>query len=156
MRPFRKERTASVIREIVSETIARKMNDPRMEPLTTITRVEMSHDLLIARIFLSVPGGPAAEKRTIAAVQHASKFVQRQVAREINIRQCPEIRFELDLGIKLAKATLDLIEENRKELGIVEAQEVLDSTDPASSFDRNTCYEDQTIDHQQPDASNDH
>lgn len=156
MRPFRKERTASVIRDIVSETIARKMNDPRMEPLTTITRVEMSHDLLIATIFLTVPGGPAAEKRTMAAVQHAAKFVQRQVAREINIRHCPEIRFEIDQGLKLAQTTLDLLEENRKELGIEDSEENLDSIDPVIGSDRNTCYEDQTMDDSQPDVSNDH
>lgn len=113
MRPYRKERVASAVREIVSEALAHRMNDPRVEPLTTITRVEVTGDLLIARIFLSVPGGEPVERRTLRALQHARGFVQGIVARSLNLRQCPELRFEVDEAWKGARRTMELLDKIR-------------------------------------------
>jgi len=114
MRPFRKERVASAVHSIVSDALSHRLNDPRVEPLTTITRVEVTGDLLIARVFLSIPGGPAAESRTLSALQHARGFVQGIVARELNIRVCPELRFEVDQAWKEARRTMELLDELRQ------------------------------------------
>jgi ribosome-binding factor A len=114
MRPYRKERVASVVHTIVSEAIAHRMNDPRVEPLTTITRVEVTPDLLVAKVYLSVPGGQGPERKTLSALQHAAGYVQAIVARELNIRQCPELRFLIDEAWKGARHTLELLEENRR------------------------------------------
>ena len=116
MRHFRKERVANLIREIVSEALTRKLNDPRLEPLTTITRVEVTSDIMFAKVFLNVPGGTTAENKTLRAVQHATKFVQHLVAKELNIRTCPEIRFELDNSLKATRSIMDILDENRAEL----------------------------------------
>ena len=104
---------ARVVREVVAEMIAHQLNDPRINAMTTVTRVEMSPDLLVARVFLSVRGDETVERRIIAAVRHASGFIQRRVARELTVRTCPELRFDLDERIKGAARTLRLIEENR-------------------------------------------
>jgi len=114
MKSHRRERVASVVREIVCEAMAQRLNDPRVEPLTTITRVEMVGDLEIARIYLAIPGGDVTERRTLRAIRHASGFLQRIVAREMSIRQCPIIQFELDDAAKKARETLNLIAENRR------------------------------------------
>lgn len=113
MRPFRRERMASIVREIVSETIARRISDPRLEPLTTITRVDVSPDMLNAKILVTIPGDEAAERRTMLALQNATGFVQRQVAAELTVRQCPVLRFEVDRAMKIARRTMELIRENR-------------------------------------------
>lgn len=114
MRPFRKEKVESVIREIVSDAIVRKLNDPRVSTLTTVTRVKVSGDLLMATIYLTVPGDEAAERKTMRAMQHATAFLQRMVAHELSIRLCPELHFELDEGLKKVQHTLDLINQNRR------------------------------------------
>ncbi len=114
MRGFRKERVASAVQEIVSHAIAHELNDPRLAPLTTVTRVEVTGDLLVAKVYVTVPGDASTERRTLAALQHATGYVQGIVARELNIRQCPELRFELDEAWKEARRTLELIEENRR------------------------------------------
>ena len=72
MRGFRPERVGSLLREVLSETICFRLQDPRIEPLTSITRVEVTNDLSVARIFISVPGGDVAERRTMAAIEHAT------------------------------------------------------------------------------------
>ncbi len=111
--PYRRERVASVVRQIVSEAIAHQMHDPRLEPLTAITRVEMTGDLLIAKIYVSVPGGAAAEGRTLAALRHATGYLQRQVAGGMTLRHCPELRFVADQGAQAARQAAELLEENQ-------------------------------------------
>lgn len=113
-RPFRRERVASVVQEIVSEAIARRLSDPRIAPLTTVTRVEVTADLLVAKVYFSVIGDDAEERRTLAAIRHARGFIQRIVARELTLRQCPELRFDIDQGAKRARETLQLLDENRR------------------------------------------
>ena len=132
MRPHRKKRLASVIREIVSDTIARRLHDPRIVPLTTVTRVEMSGDLLISRVYLSVQGGDAAEKKTIAGLRHAAGYIQRIVARELSVRQCPELRFEIDETVKGVRKTMQLLQENRREHPELFESSGADNGDPPS------------------------
>lgn len=116
MRGYRKERVASLVHEIVSEAILRRINDPRVSPLTTVTRVQISGDLTIATVYLSILEDPAVEHRTITALRHAGGFIQRMVAKGLDMRQCPELRFEIDEQLKKVKHTLQLLNENRRNL----------------------------------------
>ncbi len=111
---FRKERVAGAIREIVSEAITRKINDPRLAPLTTVSRVTVSGDLTIATVFFTVVGDEAVERRSLAALQHARGFIQHLVAQQIDMRQSPELRFELDEVAKKVRETMLLLDENRQ------------------------------------------
>ena len=135
MKPYRKERVASIVRDIVAEAVHHRIHDPRVVPLTTVTRVEMSPDLQIARVYLSVHGGDAAERKTIAAIRHAGGFLQRMVARELSLRTCPELRFEIDERAKHVQQTMRLLEENRRrhpelfEAGDVDSEDGLDQAD---------------------------
>ena len=79
-----------------------------------MARVEISGDLQIARVYLTVPGGEAAERRTLAAVRHAGGYIQRMVASELTIRQCPELRFDIDERAKRVRETMQLLEANRR------------------------------------------
>lgn len=112
MRTFRKERVASIIREVIGEALGHRLHDPRVAPLTTVTRVEMTRDLQVARVYLSVQGDGALERRTLRAVRHASGYFRKMVAASISLRQCPELRFEIDEGAKQARETLLLLGEN--------------------------------------------
>lgn len=111
---FRKERVAGAILEIVSDAIARKINDPRLAPLTTVSRVTVSGDLMVATVYLTVVGGEIAERKSLAAMQNARGFVQHLVAQQIDLRQCPEIRFELDEVARKVRETMLILDENRR------------------------------------------
>lgn len=115
MKPYRKEKVASLVRDIVAEAVHHRIHDPRVVPLTTVTRVEMSPDLQIAKVYLSVPGNEAAERKTLAAIRHAGGYIQRMVARELTMRQCPELRFEIDERAKHVQQTMRILEENRRQ-----------------------------------------
>ncbi len=115
MKSFRPQRVANLIREIVSEAIAGKLSDPRIGPMVSVTRVEVTADLEHAKVFFSVMGPPAAERRTMQGLQSAVGVVQRMVARELSIRQCPKLSFHLDETIKRTAETLRIINETMAE-----------------------------------------
>lgn len=110
---FRKERVAGAIQQIVSDAITRKINDPRLAPFTTVSRVVVSGDLTIANVYFTVVGDEAVERRSLAALQHARGFIQHLVAEQIDMRQCPELRFEVDEVAKKVRETMLLLDENR-------------------------------------------
>lgn len=114
MRPYRREKVASAIHEIVGDLLVRGLNDPRVDALTTVTRVEVTGDLLIARVFVTVPGDEAAESRTLKGLQHAAGFFRSEIAHQLDMRTTPAVRFEIDDVAKKVRAMMMLLEENRR------------------------------------------
>lgn len=148
MKPFRKEKVASLIRRVIGEAILHQLTDPRIELLTTVSRVEVTSDLQIARIYLNVPGGDAVERRTMSAIESARGLLQRVVAANLTMRHCPQLVFAIDELNKRAMSTLELIEANRREREAVhgadehadsetgdETDIAADSTEPAVADD---------------------
>lgn len=117
VQPYRKEKLASTIQTFLSEAIRSRLSDPRIEPLTSITRVDVSPDLAAARIFVVVHGPPSAGRKTLAGLRHASGHLQTLLAGFLHIRQCPRISFDLDEAFVTAMETLRLIDLNRQERG---------------------------------------
>ena len=114
MKPYRKQKVASLIQTIVSETITYDLHDPRVVSLTTVTRVEMSPDLLEAKVYLSIMGSEVDERTTLAGVQSAGGFIQRRVARAIQLRHCPHLTFLIDDAAKVVEETMRILDENRR------------------------------------------
>lgn len=111
MKSFRPERVGNVIRNVVSEAITARLSDPRIEPLSSVTRVEVTSDLENAKVWVSVMGTAAAQRRTIAGLRSAAGYIQKMVAGELQIRIVPRLTFHLDESIKKGEQTLRLIEQ---------------------------------------------
>ena len=116
MGQYRKEKLESLIREVIGEILVRGLNDPRVSPLTTVTRVELSSDLTLARVYVRVHEDAATERRTMRAIRHATGFMQRTLAGQLTMRTCPQLRFEVDEAAKTAQKTIELLDKNRQEL----------------------------------------
>ncbi len=114
MKLYRKEKVARVVRQVVGDALLRQLSDPRIAPLTTVTRVEMTGDLQIAKVYLTVHGGDSVERLTLKALQHAGGYLQRMLASELTLRQCPLLRFAIDGATKEARRTMELLAENRR------------------------------------------
>lgn len=110
---YRNKRLAGLVREVVSDCIMNRLSDPRISRFTSVTRVEMSHDLLVAKVCVSVMGSAGEATTTMKGLDSARGMIQTRVARQLDIRQCPELRFELDVGLKIAAATLDELNQLR-------------------------------------------
>lgn len=131
MRSFRADKMGSFIREVVGDVIANKLSDPRISRFTSVTRVDVSGDLQLAKVHVSVLGSPADQRRTVTALQHATGHVQRIVGKALHVRHVPEIRFLSDDSIKGSARTFELIDEVLKDQGESAAPSVSDEPDHA-------------------------
>jgi ribosome-binding factor A len=139
MKSYRPERVGNVIRTVVSDAIANRLNDPRIEPLSSVTRVDVTPDLEHAKVWVSVMGSESAQRKTIAGLRSAAGYMQKMVAEELSIRTCPRLSFHLDESIKRGEETLRLIEqvmaETRPGDPPAEGEEQADSSQDQSSRD---------------------
>jgi ribosome-binding factor A len=104
-------RLANIIRDVVSDAISNRVWDPRVSRFTSVTRVELSPDMRIANVYVSVMGPDAEATRTMQGLQSARGMVQTRVAHRLDIRVCPILRFHLDVGIKVAIETFRQLQE---------------------------------------------
>jgi len=112
----RQEKISRIVRDAVSDAIANHLNDPRIEALVSVTRVEVSADLRIANVYLSVFGGTeAVQNRTFAAITHARKRIQMLLAERFQARFCPVLNIHLDEKFKKALETMRIIDDLAKE-----------------------------------------
>ena len=106
----RPDRLSRFVRDIVSDAIANRIADPRVDRFTSVTRVELSADLTIADVHVSVMGSDAEARTTMQGLTSARGMIQTRLARQLAIRRCPMIRFHLDRGIRQAIETIRQIE----------------------------------------------
>ncbi len=126
------QRVASVVRDIAADAIQNRLNDPRIEPLTSVTRVEMSPDLSVAHIHLSVLAPPPRQRLTLRAVEGARGRIRALVADGIDLRHAPELHFHLDDSIQRSFETVQVIERAMAELRPAQADvpQSAESNDP--------------------------
>ena len=125
----RKDRLSHVVRDVVSDAIANRVSDPRISALTSVTRVEMSPDLKIADVHVSVMGSDADARTTLRGLTSARGMIQTRLARQLNIRQCPMIRFRLDNAFKGGLETLRQIEASNPHTGEDTLDDAVDEID---------------------------
>ena len=94
----RPDRLGDQIRTEASDILAREVHDPGVG-FVTLTRVSVTADLQIARVFYTTMATGAARKDTALALQRATPFVRRQLAGRLGLRRMPEIEFRFDESI---------------------------------------------------------
>lgn len=87
------------IKRAVSDIIGRQVKDPRLG-MVSITDVELSRDLSLAKIFFSVLGDKQAVQNSLAGLNNAKGFIRTELARRVKIRHTPEIAFVYDESLE--------------------------------------------------------
>ena len=93
-------RVNAEVQHELANLIREGIKDPRIHPMTSVTGVEVAPDLKTCRAYISVLGDDEAKKNTIAGLKNAEGYIRRQLAKSINLRNTPEIRFILDESIE--------------------------------------------------------
>ncbi len=112
MKPYRLARIAEAIREVASETILFKLNDPRVKNVT-VTRAEISPDLQHAKVYVSIMGSPKEQNLVLHGLKQATGFVQRKIGERLQIRYTPTVQFVIDKGVKNSLEVTRLLNEAR-------------------------------------------
>ena len=100
----------------LSEIIRSGIKDPRIHPMTSVVAVEVTPDLKYCKASISVLGDEEAAKATVEGLRSASSFVRRELAKRVNLRNTPEIRFILDQSIEYGVNMSRLIDEVTRDL----------------------------------------
>ncbi|HMA54822.1 MAG TPA: 30S ribosome-binding factor RbfA [Acidobacteriota bacterium] len=109
---FRTRRVAELIRAELGRLLITEFQDPTSGFLT-VTRVEMTPDLLTARVFLSVFGGqdPGA---LLERIERSKGALRKALASRVRLKYNPELFFALDPGPEHLDRIDQLIEETKK------------------------------------------
>ena len=132
----RTQRVESLIRDTLGRLILSKLSDPRIDPArTSIVRVEMTEDLLRAKVYVSVMGTEAEQRTVLRALGHAAGHLQELMMRQISLRHTPILDFELDVRFKKTLKTLEILQEVSRELAEVDsaAEAAESSAEPGGS-----------------------
>jgi ribosome-binding factor A len=108
-------KAAEAVREVVSMAILTDLRDPRIQGVT-VTHVEVSPDMRLAKVYVSIMGSDTTQKLCLKGLQSSAGFLQQKISKRIDTRYTPVIKFELDLGVKksiaVAKALHDVLPES--------------------------------------------
>jgi len=106
----RPDRIGDQIRAEVAALLSRELQDPGLG-FVTVTRVHVTADLQIARIYYTTMGDDRARRRTAEALQRARPFIRRSIGSRLRLRRVPEIEFIFDESIEQHERLERLIQE---------------------------------------------
>jgi ribosome-binding factor A len=116
----RPDRVGDQIRQELSELLSRgEVHDPGIG-FITLTRVQVTPDLQLARVYYTTMGDEKGRKDTAKALQRATPFLRRHVGGRLQLRRVPELEFRFDESVahqdRIEQILRDLHEEdaNRK------------------------------------------
>ena len=108
-------RISEEVRKTVSELLTREIKDPRIDPMTSVTKVEVTRDLRYANIYVSVLGDKDVKEDTLKGLESAKGFIRKEIGNKIDLRYVPEPIFHLDETIEQGLYMSKLIEKVNKE-----------------------------------------
>ena len=95
----RPARVADQIREQIGTMLARDVQDPGIG-FITITRVEVTPDLQIARVFYTTMGSETSRRNTERALLRVTPFLRHQVGQRLRLRRVPVLEFRFDKSVE--------------------------------------------------------
>lgn len=99
------------VQKELSRIIQNEIKDPRIAPMTSVVAAEVAPDLKTCKAYISVFGDEKAAADTLAGLKSAESYIRRQLARTVNLRNTPEIRFILDQSIAYGVRISHLIDQ---------------------------------------------
>ena len=102
-------RLNDLLREEISDLLRRETEDPELQKLISITEVDLSGDLRLAKVYFSALGDEQELARILRALRKAARFFRRELARRLNLRHTPELEFLPDPSIARGQRILELL-----------------------------------------------
>ena len=98
----RPDRVAAAIREEVATFLGQDVKDPRVVGLVTVTGVDVSRDLRVATVYVSIYGSDAERAATADGLASVASHLRARIGRNLRLRLAPEIVFKPDESIARA------------------------------------------------------
>ena len=98
MGQLRMEKVQELMKQEISKIILQELKDPRIG-FVTVTQVEVSRDLSLAKVYISIMGSEEQIEGSWKGLQSSLGFIRREVGHRIRLRITPELRFVLDKSL---------------------------------------------------------
>ncbi|MCI8709802.1 MAG: 30S ribosome-binding factor RbfA [Dorea sp.] len=115
-RGIKNTRVNTEVQRELSNIIRGGLKDPRVAAWTSVVAAEVAPDLKTCKAYISVLGDEKAQEDTLAGLSSAVGYIRRELARNLNLRNTPEIRFVLDQSIEYGVNMSKRIDEVTKDL----------------------------------------
>ena len=102
-------RVADQIRMEVADILMRRIKDPRVG-FVTVTDVDVTNDLRLARIYITTMQTGEAEAEAFAGLTKAGGFIRAELGRRLNLRYTPEVAFMKDKAGARGDRVLSLLD----------------------------------------------
>ena len=79
----------------IGTIIDQDLKNPNITGLISVTKVKTSPDLKSARVYISILNSKS-KKNTLQGLKNATGFIRSELAKRVNLRNTPELIFELD------------------------------------------------------------
>jgi len=116
----RKDRVASEIKKAVSQILEVESGNEKLKSIT-LTDVEMTQDLRIAKIYVSSSLGELSHEATLTTLRNATGFIKRSLAKRVRLKYMPKLIFEydesIDYGFKIDKILKEIKREDEEKGG---------------------------------------
>ena len=113
----RRERVAETIRKEVAGILRFDLADPRLGR-ATVTRVALTGDLTLARVYVSVLGSPEERRETLDALDGARGRVRKLLGSKVRLRNTPEVRFVFDPSVEFSIRLEQILEREQAERAV--------------------------------------
>ena len=94
----RPDRVADQVRAELAQLLSREVHDPGIG-FVTLTRVHISPDLQVARVYYTSLGDETGRRNTARALERAAPFLRRRIGSRVRLKRVPELTFLYDESI---------------------------------------------------------
>ncbi len=105
----RADRYGDEVYRILADVIYKKINDPRISGIASLTGVKVSSDLSVARVFYSVYGTDDDREKAKKAFEKASGFLRKELASRMRSKKVPRLVFMEDMSFRYGESIERLI-----------------------------------------------
>lgn len=104
----RQRRVAEFIKEEIGDLLRRNAHDPRLE-WVTVTEVQVTPDLAIARVYYAVIGEEEQAQQAQEGLDRAKGYLRRELASRLQLRVVPQLVFQKDAALEYGRHIDDLL-----------------------------------------------
>lgn len=121
---------SEVLKEI-AQIIRDEIKDPDVDPLVSVTKVEVTPDLQFCKCHVSTLGSEEELTKTVEGLERAKGYIRRELAHRINLRKTPMLVFvpdrSMEYAIEMSKRIDELIAQSEGRTGAVSAESTEDA-----------------------------
>ncbi len=99
------------IKHELSAIIRDGIKDPRVDTLVSIVYVDTTPDLKFCKVFFSTLGDESKHQDTLEGLKNSAGYIRKELARRVNLRNTPELKFVVDHSIEYGVNMSKLIKE---------------------------------------------